>query len=156
VDDGTRRTRLYRSHGASFETNDGFGVERIGTRIHAAIVKQHLEKKVKGAESLGDHPRLSFIGNSMNVSHIEAKDLADNTAATLPKKTFKVKIYPTQENKDIWILEGVASFEIVNTLGKVLLQARQKQVNVARLPSGDYIVQGRDENGAPFSTKMVR
>ena len=76
------------------------------------------------------------------------------------KGNAKIKIYPTLTMGELTI-EGARSFEIVNTVGQVVVQTFQKletfgKLNLASLPSGIYLVRGLDTEGSTFSQKIIK
>ena len=76
------------------------------------------------------------------------------------KSNAKVKIYPTLTIGELTI-EGARSFEIVNTVGQVVVQTFQKletfgKLNLASLPSSIYLVRGLDTEGSTFSQKIIK
>jgi hypothetical protein len=66
-----------------------------------------------------------------------------------------VRVYPTQVH-DVLTVEGATSFEIVNSVGQVVLQSYQKVLSLQALPTGMYFVRGRDAQGKPFLQKIVK
>ena len=69
-----------------------------------------------------------------------------------------VKIYPSITNGEITI-EGAQSFEVVNTMGQVMLSEvviQRSSFNIHHLASGLYIVRGVDTEGSLFSVKIVK
>ena len=69
-----------------------------------------------------------------------------------------VKIYPSVTTGELTV-EGAQSFEIVNTMGQVMLSEAVIQgssFNIHHLASGLYIVRGVDTEGSLFSVKIVK
>jgi hypothetical protein len=74
----------------------------------------------------------------------------------------KVKIYPTITEGQL-IVEGAASFDIVNTVGQVVVSSKydysnnvSNLLNLTHLTSGIYFIRGVDTEGGVFVEKIVK
>ena len=69
----------------------------------------------------------------------------------------KARIYPSVTAGDL-IVEGATSFEIVNTMGQILLKEKQgiQNLNIGYFPRGIYIVRGVDTEGGIFSEMIIK
>ncbi|MBL7815005.1 MAG: choice-of-anchor D domain-containing protein [Saprospiraceae bacterium] len=71
------------------------------------------------------------------------------------KGATKVKIYPSVTSGELTV-EGVASFEIVNSIGQIQKVGVGIRYLNLDLPNGLYIIRGVDTEGVPFSQKIIK
>jgi parallel beta-helix repeat protein len=79
------------------------------------------------------------------------------SVASINKKN--VKIYPSVSNGNLTV-EGAQSFDIVNTLGQVVLSetdaVHHVSLTIQHLKNGIYIVRGVDTEGSVFVEKIIK
>ncbi|MBL7815007.1 MAG: T9SS type A sorting domain-containing protein [Saprospiraceae bacterium] len=71
------------------------------------------------------------------------------------KGATKVRIYPSVTNGQL-IVEGAASFEIVNSIGQIQKVGVGIRYLNLDLPNGLYIIRGVDTEGIAFSQKIIK
>ena len=100
-----------------------------------------------------DYYRLRQIDN-------DGKETLSKVISIETKGKSTVKVYPSVTSGFLTI-ENAQSFEIVNTMGQVVvikqnLQNLKDFVNLSHLPNGLYLVRGVDTEGSLFSVKIVK
>jgi hypothetical protein len=129
------------------------------------------ETKAKGSNStyeflddktsarFGTSPTLGLAYYRLKINDLDGKFDYSKTISIQSKGKGAVKIYPSVTTGDLTI-ENVASFEIINSMGQVVLSQtmpiHHSQVTIHNSPSGIYFVKGYDTEGGIFSEKIVK
>ena len=88
----------------------------------------------------------------------DGKETLSKVISIETKGKTTVKVYPSVTKGAITI-EGAQSFEVVNTMGQVVLSEKaihHPSFNIHHLASGLYLIRGVDTEGGIFSKKIIK
>ena len=129
--------------------------QRQWQRVNLSIYRPRRDAmhRVSTTTTATNYYRLRQIDN-------DGKETLSKVISIQSKGKPMVKIYPSVTSGEITI-EGAQSFEIVNTMGQVVvikrdLQNLQDVVNLSHLTSGLYVIKGVDTEGGLFSQKIIK
>ena len=138
--------------------NKGFNVERSIDNGNWAILS-FIKAQGKGFE-------YQFIDNTpLSTNYYRLRQVDNDGKETLSKVISiqsngksTVLVYPSVTTGQLTI-EGAQSFEIVNTMGQIVLSQSvfpSNSINIHAYPSGIYCIRGKDTEGVFFSEKIIK
>ena len=119
------------------------------------------EVKAKGSNStyqFEDNPTKSVQYYRLKINDLDGKTAYSKIISLKAKGTSKVKVYPSVTS-GILTIEGAASFDIVNSVGQIVLSEKEihrSSFIVHHLASGVYVIRGVDTEGVAFVERFFR
>ena len=119
------------------------------------------EVKAKGSNStyqFEDNPKKNLQYYRLKINDLDGKTGYSKIISLKAKGTSKVKVYPSVTS-GILTIEGAASFDVVNSVGQIVMSEKDIQHSsfiVHHLASGVYVVRGVDTEGAAFVERFFR